>query len=83
MIHTLHLYVGHWALGIPCIVDKKIYKTQPKNCTIFFPRYLYYNITLNISTFSDLQGIIIRETNKSNTTKQALQQLLLGQSFKK
>jgi len=37
---------------------KPISNIQPTKCAILFIRYLYYNITLNISTCFDLQGII-------------------------
>jgi hypothetical protein len=47
---------------------KTVRDTQPTNCTIFCFRYLYYNLTLNIATCFDSEGII-RETNQSDTAK--------------
>ena len=40
---------------------------RPTKGAILFLRYLYYNITLNIPTCFDPQGLIIREPNQSNT----------------
>jgi len=37
-----------------------------------FPRYLYYNTTLNIPTYFSQQGTIIRELNHSNIAKTKL-----------
>ena len=44
-----------------------IHNTQTIKCTALFVRYLYYNITLNIPTCFDPQGIIVRESNQSIT----------------
>ena len=41
---------------------------RPTKCTILFVTCLYY-ITLNIPTCFDLQGIIIGESNPSNTAQ--------------
>jgi hypothetical protein len=39
--------------------------TQATKLTIFFLKYLYYNMALNIPTCFDPQGIIIREQTKA------------------
>jgi hypothetical protein len=72
MIQTLQLYIAH---SVHCLLKNS--QNSTKRCTIEFLKYLRYNTTLNIPTFFDLQGIIIREPNRNNTTKQTLQQLRL------
>jgi len=50
---SFHIYI------IPCIVNNQFKTLNEKYYKILFLRYLYYNITLDIPTAFDSQGIII------------------------
>jgi hypothetical protein len=56
-------------LFILCIVDIQLTTLRPTKCTILFPDILYYNIAWNTATCFDSKGIIIRESNQSNTAQ--------------
>jgi len=42
-------------------LPQPIHNNQPNKCAVFFLRYLYFIVTLSISTCFSPQGIIIRE----------------------
>jgi hypothetical protein len=48
------------------------HSTQTKKCTVLFLGYLCYTVTLNIATYFDPKGIIIRELTKATLQKTKL-----------
>jgi hypothetical protein len=73
-IESLTLYIVHL-----CSVDNQFTTLDQQNTQYCSLDILYYIITLNIPTWFDPQGLIISESNESNTIQKQTSNLCIQQ----